>query len=126
MDSESQNINTFDNHLNSGAGIISENYAKILKELAKKYNVKIFKKTNNIINLRDCKKIIDDCLKLKRKKIIDLSNELKNMANEDIIINKVKEIQDKTNNEIIDIDNIISIVTHNIKNTECYIEIYEN
>ena len=102
------------------------NYIKILKDLAKKYNIKIFKKTNNIINLRDCKKIIEDCLRLKKKKIIDLSNELKTMANDNIIINKVKEIQDRTNNDIIDIDNIINIVVNNIKNNECYIEIYEN
>ena len=98
----------------------------MLKDLAKKYNIKIFKKTNNIINLRDCKKIIEDCLRLKKKKIIDLSNELKTMANENIIINRVKEIEDRTNNDIIDIDNIIDIVVNNIKNNECFIESYEN
>lgn len=48
------------------------------------------------------------------------------MANDNIIITKVKEIEDKTNNDIIDIDNIINIVINNIKNNECYIEIYEN
>ena len=118
MDSDSINTLSDNTHL--------ANYIKMLKDLAKKYNIKIFKKTNNIINLRDCKKIIEDCLRLKKKKIIDLSNELKTMANENIIINRVKEIEDRTNNDIIDIDNIIDIVVNNIKNNECFIESYEN
>lgn len=104
--------------------INSEDIKINLIELQNKSNVKLFKK-NNLI-LRDTQKIIDDCNRMKRKKILDLSYNLKNICNEEYIdLYKIKNIQNKINSDIDDLDNIINIVSSNHTSNN-YIEIYEN
>ncbi len=100
-----------------------------LKYLGNKSNIKLFKKCNQDWILRDYKKIIEDCNKMKRKKIIDLSNYLKNISYGNIELNIIKNKQDKIYSDIIDIDNIINIISNNINlldSNEKYIEVYEN
>ncbi len=115
-----------------------------LIELQNKSNVKLFKKNNNSLVLRDTQKIIDDCNKMKRKKLLDLSNNLKQICNDGYIeLYKIKNIQNKINSDIDNLDNIINIISskdyinmskshynnmiNEIQNTiDNYIEIYEN
>jgi hypothetical protein len=115
-----------------------------LIELQNKSNVKLFKKNNNSLVLRDTQKIIDECNKMKRKKLLDLSNNLKQICNDEYIeLYKIKNIQNKINSDIDDLDNIINIISskdyiniskshynniiNEIQNTiDNYIEIYEN
>ena len=71
-------------------------------------NINIFKK-NNIknIKIRDSDKIINDCNKMKKKKVLQLSNELKHMSGGSIVVDKIKSIQ---NNILYDIDNLNKIL----------------
>jgi hypothetical protein len=98
---------------------ISDDLINILIDLETKNNIKIFKKTNH---LRETYKIINDCNKMKRKKVLDLSNILKKISNGDIELAKIKYYQDIFNLDLLNLDNIINIVSNNNK----YIETYEN
>jgi hypothetical protein len=108
--------------------IISEFPDNITNDLVifeNKNNIKLFKKRNNNWILRDTRKIINDCNKVKKNKILNLSNDLKNISyKKNIELNKIKEIQEKTNSEIDEIDNIINIISNDQYNK--YIEIYSN
>jgi glutamine synthetase type III len=103
------------------------NYLKIFES---KNNIKIFKKYNNISILRDINKIKDKCIKIKKKIVMELSNDLKNLCvnNIDIDINKIKEIQQKNNNNIQEIDNLMNIINDHdfFKQEDIFIEVYSN
>ena len=97
--------------------------------LQDKSNIKLFKKNSSHLILRDVVKILDECNKVKRKKLIELSNSLKSISYGQIDINKIKKIQDDTYNSLIDVEEIINILTNNknINNiNDSYIESYEN
>ena len=100
---------------------ISDDLINILIDLENKNNIKIFKKNNSTI-LRDAYKIINDCNKMKRKKVLDLSNILKKISNGDIELTEIKYYQDIFNLDLLNLDNIINIISNNNK----YIETYEN
>ena len=87
-------------------------------------NINIFKK-NNIknIKIRDSDKIINDCNKMKKKKVLQLSNELKHMSGGSIIVDKIKSIQ---NNILYDIDNLNKIIDIINQYDSNFIEIYSN
>ncbi len=112
-----------------------EDLTNNLKNIEIKSNIKLFKKYNNILVLRDINKIIHECNKMKKKHIFELSNDLKNLCyNNDINLYKIKEVQEKTNNNIHEIDNLMNIINNDdyfknyFKNKEddIFIEIYEN
>ena len=69
-------------------------------------------------------------LHLKKKYIIELSNDLKNLCyNNNIELHKIKEMQEKTNNDINEIDNLMNVINeyfNNLKQNIIFIEIYEN
>jgi hypothetical protein len=112
---------------------IPEDLTNNLKMLESKNNIKLFKKYNNILILRDINKIKDECYKMRKKYIIELSNDLKNLSN-NIELDRIKEIQNKTNNNIHEIDNLMDIINNeyltnyftNIKQDIIFIEVYEN
>ena len=87
-------------------------------------NINIFKKNNLKLNkLRNINKIIKECNKQKKKKILQLSNELKVMSGGSIIVDKIKSIQ---TNILCDIDNLNKVINIiNIYNSN-FIEIYSN
>ena len=102
-----------------------------LKNLEIKNNIKLFKKYNNILVLRDLDKIKDECHRMKKKIIIELSNDLKNLCNNNIELYKIKEMQEKTNNDIHEIDNLMNVINeneyfNNLKQNVLFIEVYEN
>ena len=99
-----------------------------LKFFESKNNIKIFKKYNNISILRDINKIKDECNRMKKKIVIELSNDLKNLCISDIDLNKIKEIQEKNNNNIQEIDNLMNIINNHVffKKEEIFIEVYGN
>jgi hypothetical protein len=107
-----------------------------LKILESKNNIKLFKKYNNIFILRDINKIKQECNKIKKKIIIDFSNDLKHLSLDNIELNKLKDIQNKTNNNIQEIDNLMNIINEHeyfkqslklsLKLEDIFIEIYEN
>ena len=101
----------------------SDDVLNILIDLEHKYNIKIFK-TNTMI-FRDTSKIINNCNKIKKKKILDLSNILKKISIGDIELSLVKYYQDIFNIDLLNLDNIIDIVSNNTYNNK-YIEVYEN
>ena len=108
---------------------LSEDLTNNLKQIENKSNIKLFKKYNNILILRDINKIKDECYKTKKKHIYELSNELKNLCyNNDIELYKIKELQEKTNNNIHEIDNLMNIINNlpNNKQDVIFIEVYEN
>ena len=97
--------------------------------LQDKSNIKLFKKNSSHLILRDVVKILNECNKVKRKKLIELSNSLKSISYGHSDINKIKKIQDDTYNLLIDVEEIINILTNNknINNiNDSYIESYEN
>ena len=109
-----------------------EDLTNNLKILENKSNIKLFKKYNNILILRDINKIKDECNRMKKKNIIELSNDLKNFCcnNINIELHKIKEIQEKANNNIHEIDNLMNVISSNkyfinLQN-DIYIEVYEN
>ena len=77
---------------------------------------------------------------MKKKNVIELSNDLKNLCNNNNIdLYKIKDMQEKTNKNIHEIDNLMNIInnneyckTHfinnltNIKQDIIFIEVYEN
>jgi hypothetical protein len=108
-----------------------EDLTNELKILESKSSIKLFKKYNNILILRDINKIKDECYKMKKKIVIELSNDLKNLCyNNNIDLYKIKDMQEKTNNNIHEIDNLMNIINNNEYfiniNREVYIEVYEN
>lgn len=114
-----------------------EDLTNNLKNIEIKSNIKLFKKYNNILILRDINKIKDECYKMKKKHIYELSNDLKNLCyNNNIELYKIKELQEKTNNNIHEIDNLMNIINNNdyfknniinnIKQDIIFIEVYEN
>jgi hypothetical protein len=109
-----------------------EDLTNNLKILESKNNIKLFKKYNNILILRDINKIKDECNKMKKKHITELSNDLKHFCNNNnnIDLYKIKEIQEKANNNIHEIDNLINVISSNEYfinlNHDIYIEVYEN
>lgn len=107
-----------------------EDLTNNLKILESKNNIKLFKKYNNILVLRDINKIKDECHRMKKKIVIEFSNDLKNICNNgnDIELNKIKEMQDKVNNNIHEIDNLMNVINENeyFRQEDIFIEIYEN
>lgn len=71
-------------------------------------NIKIFKKNSqNKLILRDSFKIINDCNRMKKKKVLELSNELKNISNDSINTDTIKKSFQNIITLISNIDNII-------------------
>ncbi len=116
-----------------------EDLTNNLKDIEIKSNIKLFKKYNNILILRDINKIKDECNKMKKKYIYELSNDLKNLCyNNDINLYKIKEVEEKTNKNIHEIDNLMNIINNdeyfkndfnkNLTNNQdiIFIEVYEN
>jgi hypothetical protein len=99
-----------------------------LKIIESKNNIKLFKKYNNIYILRDINKIKEDCNKMKKKIIIEFSNDLKNFSLNNIELNKLKDMQNNINNNIQEIDNLMNIINENeyFKQEDIYIEVYGN
>ncbi len=97
-----------------------------LKILENKSCIKVFKKNSSNSSLRDSCKIIDDCNKMKKKKLLDLSNNLKHLANSDINLNNIKILQEEFYNEINNIDHIMNIIYNYKPAEEHFIEIYGN
>ena len=87
-------------------------------------NINIFKKNNiKTIKIRDRDKIVNECNKMKKRKILQLSNELKIMSGGSIIVDKIKTIQ---NNILYDIDNLNKIIDIINQYDSNFIEIYSN
>jgi ribosomal protein L22 len=61
-----------------------EDLTNDLKNIENKSHIKLFKKYNNIFILRDVEKIINECNRMKKKIIIDFSNDLKNLCSNNI------------------------------------------
>ena len=104
-----------------------------LKILENKSCIKVFKKNysnsslkENVNILRDSCKILDDCNRMKKKKVLDLSNNLKHLANSEINLNNIKILQEQFYNEINNIDHIINIIYNYKPVEEHFIEIYGN
>ena len=99
-----------------------------LKILESKNNIKLFKKYNNSFILRNINKIKEECNKIKKKIIIEFSNDLKNLCVENIELHKLKDMQSKTNNNIQEIDNLMNIINEHeyFKQEDLFIEIYGN
>ncbi len=104
---------------------LSEDLTNNLKHIENKSNIKLFKKYNNVLILRDLDKIENECNRMKKKIIIEFSNDLKNLCNNNIELYKIKEMQEHINNNIHEIDNLMNIII-NLKNNEHFIEVYEN
>ncbi len=105
-----------------------EDLTNNLKVLESKNNIKLFKKYNNILILRDISKIKDECLRMKKKIIIEFSNDLKNLCNEEIELTKIKDMEEKVNHNIHEIDNLMNVINEHefFKQDDVFIEIYEN
>ncbi len=102
---------------------ISEDLINYLKDIQNKSSIKLFKKYNNMLILRDINKIKNECHKMKRKIVINHSNDLKNLSNDNIEIYKLKEMQELINQNIHEIDNLMNIINNLNDN---FIETYEN
>jgi len=98
---------------------LSENIINDLNKFEIIYNIKIFKKNT----LRNNMKIINDCNRIKKKKLHELINELKIVYNNMIDTMKIKSLQQKTLEDIDNLNSIINIVTN--YNMD-FIEIYSN
>jgi hypothetical protein len=105
-----------------------EDLSNNLKILESKNNIKLFKKYNNILILRDINKIKDECNRMKKKIVIEFSNDLKNLCLDDVDLNKIKEMQEINNNNIQEIDNLMNIINDHefFKQEDIFIEVYEN
>ena len=100
---------------------------KNLIKLSNESNINIFKKNRNNWVLRDKRIIVDECIKMKKKRIKNLSTNLKNLTLEDNIkLDKVKKYQNDTNSELDNLDTIIGILTNSENELDNYIEIYSN
>ena len=99
-----------------------------LINLSKYTNINIFKKKKNKWILREKRVIVDECNKMKKKKIKNLSSNLKDKSNQIIKVDEIKEINNKTITEIDNIDSLINILSKeedNIDDIE-FIEVYSN
>ncbi len=108
---------------------MSEDLINNLKDIQKKSSIKLFKKYNNILVLRDINKIKNECHRMKRKIVINYSNDLKNLSNNNIELYKLKEMQEEINQNIHEIDNLMNIINENNYFTNLnnhFIEVYEN
>ena len=106
---------------------ISKKKLNNLIKLSNETNINIFKKNKNKWVLRDKRIIVDECNKMKKRKIKSLSTNLKNISlEENIILDKVKKIQTHTNSQLDNLDSIINILTNSESEKDIYIEIYEN
>ena len=107
-----------------------------LINLSKKSKINVLKKNNNKWVLRDKRKIINDCNKMKKKIIRNFSTNLKNLSlKEDIKSKDLKDINNKNISDIDNIDTIINLVNNNSENNNntkdtnknsYYIEFYSN
>ena len=115
-------------YLKTVSSEMPEDLINNLKIIESKYNIKLFKKYNNIYILRDINKIKEDCNKMKKRIIIEFSNDLKNFSLNNIELNKLKDMQNSINNNIQEIDNLMNIINENeyFKQEEGFIEIYGN
>jgi esterase/lipase len=98
---------------------------KNLVHLSTNNNINIYDKNNKI---KSKNKIIDDCLKIKKKELKDISKVLLNLSKLSQF-NNVKDIYTNYENKINNIDKIISIVNteeDNIYHIDKYIEKYGN
>lgn len=101
-----------------------DNYLEKLKELSQFAEINLFKKKKNNWILRDTRIIMNECHKLKKKRIKDLSTNLKKISNTDnISTDNLKNINKKVMTEIDTIDSIINIVQNN---DDDFIEVYSN
>ena len=100
----------------------NQNNINLLIELEKKTYINILKKNKltNIIN------IINDCDKMKKKKVVDLSNKLRNLSGNMIDTEKLKMLYEIFLDDIDNINNIINIINKDILLDETFIEIYGN
>jgi hypothetical protein len=108
---------------------IPEDLINNLKNIQNKSSIKLFKKYNNILILRDINKIKKECERMKRKIVINYSNDLKNLSNNNIELFKLKEMQDIINQNIHEIDNLMNIINENnyfVNLNNNFIEVYEN
>lgn len=100
-----------------------------LIKLSKNTNINIFKKNRNNWVLRDKRIIVDECVKMKKRKLKKLSTNIKNLSlQENIKSNDIKIIQSQTLSDIDDLDTIIDIIKNDNKfdSDENYIEVYSN
>ena len=92
-------------------------------------NICIFRKYENIkkkgYKLIDYDKIKNKYNKFIKKKIYNLSIDIKQMSYNTINIDKLKKIQSDALNDIDNLNKIINIINYYIKNSS-YLEIYEN
>ena len=102
----------------------NDNYLEKLKELSKFADLNLFRKKKNNWILRDTRIIMNECNKLKKKKIKDYSTNLKQISNKNnISTDQIKEINNKVITDIDTLDSIINIVQNN---DDSFIEIYSN
>ena len=102
----------------------NDNYLEKLKELSKFADVNLFRKKKNNWILRDTRIIMNECNKLKKKKIKDYSTNLKQISNENnISTDKIKKINNKVITDIDTLDSIINMVQNN---DDDFIEVYSN
>ena len=108
---------------------LSENIINELSKFEIIYNINIFEKNtseNNIKIFKNILKIINDCNRIKKKKILELINELKIISSENIFeknILKIKLLQEKNIEDINNLNSVINIVSnYNID----FIAIYSN
>lgn len=116
------------NYYKNTSSEMPEDLTNNLKVLESKNNIKLFKKYNNILILRDINKIKDECIRTKKKIIIEFSNDLKNLCNGEIELTKIKDMEEKVNNNIHEIDNLMNVINEHeyFKQEDVFIEIYEN
>ena len=100
------------------------NFINELLALEKLTNIHIFKKKIlENYKMRNNDNIINDCNKIKKKQLIILAGEIKTIANNNITIDKIKYIYEKTLDNIDNLNKIINIVNYNKKQ---FIEEYSN
>lgn len=103
---------------------LSQDNIEYLIKLSTYTNINIFKKKKNKWILKDRRIIVNECNKMKKKKIKNLSNDLKNKSTNEIKVDEIKDINNKTISDIDNIDSIIDIIKNH--DTEEYIEFYSN
>jgi len=99
-----------------------QNNINILIELGNKTYINIFKKNK----LRNFFKIINDCEKMKKKKLINLSNELRNLSNNIIDVDMLKISYEKILYDIDNLNKIVNLIKKEILFDDIFIEIYGN
>ena len=100
-----------------------------LIRLSNQSNINIFKKNKNNWILRDKRIILDECEKMKKRKLKILSKNINEFTKKkNIKTNDIKDIQSKTTNDLENIDTIIDIVSNNsdLEDNNYFIEVYSN